>query len=983
MDYRKKFQLEYRKLNPKQKEAVDTIEGPVMVIAGPGTGKTQILALRIANILQIAQVNPSNILALTFTNSGAYQMKKRLLEIIGPPSYNVHIHTFHSFCNEVIGTFPEKFIIAKEINQLSDLEQITIIHQILDNGDFEYLKPLKSPYYYDKSIRKAIGDLKQENISPENFSKALKKEKDGKDLSKNLELFKIYQAYQQRLNQLGQYDYADMILFVLEAFKSDPEVLNFYQEKFQYILIDEYQDTNSAQNEIAETLASSSAQPNIFVVGDDEQSIFRFQGASIENILFFTQKYPEAKIVVLKENYRSTQKILDTSRVLISHNKNQIFGRLKVSKNLKSHHEQPIGGIYVGQFESGQVENFFVAKQIQELIKKGTRPSEIALIYREHRDSDEVADMLSRLGIPYKMEAGDNVLDDPEINKIIKILNSIENPNDDQALLEIMHYVFFNIPVIDAYKIANSAGVDRTHIFDIITSEKIDDLKLLKIKTVKKFIDLILECRLYAHNHTFADTFDFVINETGYLNFLLSLEDAVLHLNRLQSLFGEIKKNNIKNKNLNIKGFLEYLTALEENNLDILETPLDSNFEGVKLMTAHKAKGMEFDTVFLIHLSDKHWGNITKRNLIKLPTDLVKFQSVGDENDEEERRLFYVGLTRAKKNIYLSFANNYGEGPDSPGGIPSKFITELPEKNLTTIDAAKYEKQFDERLRLVFDEKKWHRSKALKSFIDELIEKFTLSATSLNAYLDCPRSFFLNQLLRVPKVKDFNQSYGTAVHFALENFFKIFKRDLTIPPKSLLIEYFAEGLTMEILAPIDLKRALKQGGEVLKKYYDFYQDSWEKKGPPMQCEYNFKYHNVKFGEIPISGIIDKIELVDKNALKVKIVDYKTSAPKSINQLLGKTKDARLAEFYQAYFYKLLSENDPLFKWQIAMVEFDFVSPRNNKFYKVGLPIEQNEFEKFKNLVKDTYREITEHKFEKNTKNCRRYNSTCEYFDLCQ
>ena len=981
MDYRRKFQLEYTRLNEKQKEAVDEIEGPVMVLAGPGTGKTQILAMRIANILRVGQVNPSNILALTFTNSGVYQMKKRLLEIIGPESYNVHVHTFHSFCNEVINTYPEKFILAKELNQLTDLEQVLLIQKILSNGDYENLKPLKSPFYYDKTIIKAIGDLKQEGISPDDFTKVLKEQEDLEDATrrKNIELVDIYLKYQNALQKTGHYDYADMILFTLDAFREDPEILSFYQEKFQYVLVDEYQDTNSAQNEIVKILGSFYENPNIFVVGDDEQSIFRFQGASVENVLFFSKNYPKAKMIVLKENYRSTQKILDASRSVISHNHDQIFSRLKISKKLQSANLKLKGDISLGEFSSGEVENFFVAKEIQKLIKVSVRPSEIAVLYKEHKDAEELTAYLAKLNVPYHIEAGNNILEDVEINKLIKIFQAIENLNDDLCLLEIMHYSFFKIPLIDTYKIANAAGVKKTHIFDLIASGKLAELKITKGKQINKFMELILSCRAFTKNQTFAATFDFVINETGYLNYLLKLKDAPHHLNRLQSLFSEIKIINAKNKSLDIKSFLEHLGALRENRIMIKEKPIAANFEGVRLMTAHKAKGLEFKNVFIVHLTDKHWGNAIKRNLIKLPANLIRHQiKIKDAEEAEERRLFYVALTRAKKNIYLTYATSYGEG-ESQYSVPSKFIGEIPELNFKKIKAETFESQFDERLRLSFAEKKWTHSETLKEFLDDLIEKFTLSATSLNSYLDCPYNFFLNQLLRVPKVKDFNQSYGTAVHSALESFFKSYQKKLILPDKSFLIKSFKESLDEEILTETDHRRALKQGSAVLEKYYEFYKTEW-KKGSPLSCEYNFKYHNVRYGKIPISGIIDKIETLD--GTNVKIVDYKTSSAKSLNQLLGKTKENRLAEFYQAYFYKLLADCDPLFRWKIISVEFDFVSPKNNKFYKTRLEIDEKEYQNFKELIEKTYRRILEHRFEKNRKACKNYNRKCEYFELC-
>ncbi|MFA6493271.1 MAG: UvrD-helicase domain-containing protein [Patescibacteria group bacterium] len=995
------FDAEYKKLNAKQKEAVDEIEGPVMVIAGPGTGKTQIIAMRIANILRKTQTEPSNILCLTFTNSGVQAMKERLLEIIGPAAYQIQVYTFHAFCNEVISQTPEKFLIAKKINQLDDLEQIFLIQNILKNHQFQYLKPLKSPYYYQKAILGKIGQLKQENITPKIFASIIKNEEDffekeKKDLTKakiqtrenqinkNKELGKIYELYQKNLLNTGKYDYNDMILFVLDAFKKDDELLSYYQEKFQYILVDEYQDTNSAQNEIVKLLASFYELPNIFAVGDDEQSIFRFQGASMENILAFKQVYPATKIIVLEANYRSGQNILDASRAVISQNKDQIFNRLEINKNLKSQIKNNPGIIKIAKFSNGSIENFFIAKEILDLIKiKKISPSKIAVLYKEHRDAEELIDFLSKLNVPYKIEVGENILDDIEINKLItffKVLNSDNKLEDNQFLLEVMHYPFFKLAPLDIYKIVSEASRSKKSIFTILSS----DLKLLNLenkKTVKKFLKLILECQQIIYNNTFSTSFELIINQTGYLDYLLSLKGDVRHLNRLQTLFKHIQLLNVKQKNLNLAKFLEHLELLQENQLAIKEEVIAAEFEGVNLMTAHKSKGLEFDVVFLIHLTDKHWGNKQIRELIKLPDNLLKIQTKTQENDEEERRLFYVTITRAKTNIYLTYSESYGEIESETFTIPSKFIGELPGKYLKEIKTKTFEQKFDEKLKLRFQDRKWHQSKKMAEFIKAILVKFQLSPTALNTFLQCPQRFFYDNILRVPKAKDFNQSYGTAIHFALDRFFKTYKKDLILPTKIKLVDWFKEGLEDEIMPEKDYERALNTGSEVLKTYYDTYLEIWQKRGVPIATEFNFGFHDVHFDNVPITGRIDKIELIDSISNKVRIIDYKTSSPKSLNQMLGLTKEKDLSLFYQAYFYKLLTEVDPLFRWQVGEIVFDFIS--DHGFKQVSLPIEEKKYKEFKKLVQETYKNMIDLKFEKEFKNCKKRDRVCDYSHICK
>lgn len=1006
------YQREYNKLNAEQKDAVDTIEGPVMVIAGPGTGKTQILAMRIANILQKTQTNPSNIFCLTFTNSGVQAMKKRLLSIIGPTSYQVHVTTFHTFCNEVISLYPEKFIIAKKLNQLTDLEQIFIIQKILERNNYKIIKPFKSPFHYQRSITAAISDLKQENIAPDVFNKMVKTELQNFDNSpdlyhqkgphegkmkskyltekanseKNLELADIYKQYQAELQKEGKYDFADMILFVLKAFENDPEILAIYQEKYQYILIDEYQDTNSAQNKIISILGSFYDNPNIFVVGDDEQSIFRFQGASLENILFFKEIYPKAKIVVLTNNYRSTQQILDISRSIIENNRNQIFNFLSVSKNLiskVSHH----GTVEIGEFSSGSVESFFVAKKIKELlINTHISPTEIAVIYKEHKDGEEIIDFFSKLDIPYILEIGGNVLEDPEIDKILSYLKALNfglGNFDNQALIEIMHYPFFGISPLDIYKVIVAANKARVNIFDVISNNKLlDELGLEEAEALKEFVKTFLECRNIANSSNFAHAFEEIINKTGYLNYLLTLGESVHHLNRLQSLFDEIKLTNTKDKSIKLSGYLKHLDLLQENEIPIKERSISPNFEGVRLMTAHKSKGLEFEYVFIPHCTDKHWGNKAKKELIKLPRSILKRRPSKDEDNEEERRLFYVALTRTKKHAYLTYANSYGESDNPTLTVPSVFISEIPKTKISNIDTKSYEDKFDERLLLTFANKKWQPSKALKEFLSNLIHDFVLSPTSLNSYLECPQKFFYDNILRVPKTKDFSQSYGTAVHKALELLFKKFKRDFRIPAKAEFIKDFVSALKEEIFTSEEEERAFGKGTEILSKYYDFYIQEWQKRGVPLNCEYDFSRHDVHFKDIPITGKIDRIDLINGLSNNVKIVDYKTSRPKSLNYLLGQTKENDTRLLYQAYFYKLLADTDPLFNWKVGEIEFDFISPEKDKFKNLILPIDEKEYDKFKNVVEDTYDKITNLEFHLEEQACKKGTGECPYFKIC-
>lgn len=608
-------------------------------------------------------------------------------------------------------------------------------------------------------------------------------------------------------------------------------------------------------------------------------------------------------------------------------------------------------------------------------MNEGVDPNEIAILYKEHRDAEELIEMLSRLKIPYKLEIGGNVLDDPEIKKLINYLKILSfGKPDDLLFFEVLHYDFFKIKPLDIYKISRMASETRKSIVDIILTEK----KLPN--PVNKFMEILLSCQHFAQNNTFAATFEHILNTSGFLNYLLKKEDSVYHLNRLQILYSEIKKLNIHQKDLNIDSFLKYLDNLETNDLIIKDKEIESDFTGVNLMTAHKAKGLEFEVVFVIKTIDKHWGNTLRRELIKLPSGILSIQKNDEDfSQEEERRLFYVALTRAKKFIFITYAQNYDENEEnSRFSIPSIFIGELPENKLTIIDSKVYEKEAIKYLKLIFDKNLAKPNKELKEFIKKIVQDFILSSTSFNSYLSCPKQFFYDHIIKVPKAKDFNQSYGTAVHKALENLFLIYMRDNKLPTKKQFISFFIEALNNEILTKPEIKRAQVSGSNVLEKYYDYYLDKIIKKGPPFSCEYNFRSHNVRFNNIPITGKIDKIEVIDPVGKIVKITDYKTSRPKSLNELLGKTKTKDLQYLYQAFFYKLLAESDPQFSWKIGEIEFDFVMPDNSKFKKIIVPIDQKEYEKFKDLLTKTYQQIQSLKFDLNSKNCNK----CDFENIC-
>ncbi len=522
-----KFLGLYNKLNAEQKQAVDAIEGPVMVVAGPGTGKTQILTLRIANILLKTDAAPRNILALTFSESGANSMRHRLASIIGASAYSVFINTFHGFCNDIIKNYPEDFPYIIGANNITEVEQIQILKDLIIDTRLEFLKPFGDNFYFLRPILQNINQLKREGIDPVKFKTIVESEqknfdqiedlyhekglhkgkmkgdyqKQQKSINKNKELSSIYEAYQDKLNEKRLYDYSDMIMEVLTALEKNKDLLLILQEEHQYILVDEHQDTNNAQNKIVELLCNFHKSPNVFFVGDEKQAIFRFQGASLENFLYFKTLYPDAKLVTLQENYRSTQNILNAAHSLLASPK---------LLNANVGHENKKIRIY--EFEKPETELYFIAKDIEEKIKSGVKPNEIAVLYRDNRDAFPVVHMLEKFGVNYIVRSDQDILADSDIKKFIVLLKAINNFGKSEYLIAAMHIDFLHIDPLDIYKILEYSNRSHIHIAHVLESKLLlEPLALTAPENIFMFYNNLKKWSIVSHNKNFIDFFKKII----------------------------------------------------------------------------------------------------------------------------------------------------------------------------------------------------------------------------------------------------------------------------------------------------------------------------------------------------------------------------------------------------------------------------------------------------------------------------------------
>lgn len=955
------FELSYKKLNDAQRKAVDTIEGPVLVLAGPGTGKTQVLTTRIANILKETDTDPSSILALTFTEAATKEMRERLIKLIGKDGYLVQVTTFHSFCADVIAQNPERFSRPAGMQNVTDLEKIQIIQDILQQGSFALLKPIGDTLFYLPYILSSISDLKREGftiakyselvtllreefeLEKDDISKTARLEKE-KLVNKNIDLLDIYEKYQNKLTELGRFDFNDMINWVVEAFEVDQDFLLGYQEKFQYLLVDEYQDTNSAQNRLIFALASYwGEQANIFAVGDPNQSIFRFQGASKENVREFEKAFPAHTKIVLDQSYRSTQTILDSAAALLGETP------LHANTNLKDEKIKTV------EFSSTILEDEFITSDIEEKIKKGASPKDFAVIVKENKDVDILVNLFKQKNIPYRLEGGTNILATPLVSQFLKILRvatTLHNTVDDLDLFTVLNYPYFHLNPLSILKISRQAHQDRKTLVDSLQSDhpELDD------KVVEAYLKFV-SWNSKAATHTLPEMFQMILQESGLLEYILALPQPIIELNSFGTLFDDVKSQSSSFPDLDLFGYVYNLGVMEENNLKLEEQVLIGNDDAVTLTTAHKSKGLEWQTVYIYRFADTHWGNKAKREMIKLPDGIIVYEDTDKEDkNAEERRLFYVAITRAKQNLYLTGSTQYDNSAKMI--FPAMFLEDLPKENIEKVDTKKLEKNSANILAaLMSPAKEVTLLDGEAEYLREIVKDLKLSPTALNTYLRCHYKFKLDNLYRIPRAKAPAMCFGTAVHYALEQLFRELNNG-KLESKEIFLKDFEAALAREIMTDTDFKDRLAHGKKVLTNYYDKYEKEFT------ACLFTEKSFGtsltsqIHLDDIALTGKVDRIEVANEKEKHVRVIDYKTGKSKTRNEIEGNTKNSDGDYKRQLTFYQLLAKLDKSFQYEVKETQIDFIEPdAQNNFHRENFIISPEDVTELKKVIKDSVSQI--------------------------
>lgn len=978
----KSYAERYQSLNQAQKRAVDTIDGPVMVIAGPGSGKTELLSLRVGNILSVGHAKASNILCLTFTETAARNMRARLEALIGPDAYRVAIYTFHGFCTDIIGKYSEYFYNGSQYRPASDLVQSEVLENI-----FKAL-PHKHPlggfhpdrgYAYLKECQVRIKDIKKGGFTPERFKEIVieneqalvelnsilrehlperigkdayaacdtmallfentgsslgkryavtlrdalekvdesgkttplsdwKSSTTGKDddgtrvfkdslaIPKMYGLHEVYEKYQRDLHARGLFDYEDMILQVVEALYKNVTLRTELEEQYQYIMVDEFQDTNNAQLSLVKAISSNEVhegRPNVCVVGDDDQAIYKFQGAEISNIHSFKELYRDVEVIVLTENYRSTQKVLDFARGVVLQGVYRLETKYEeIRKDLVAKNSKlEAGAIYVHAFATGEEEYTFISSEVRKLLDKGVPPEEIALISREHKQLLNMLPYLDMLAVPYTYTRKENVFDERHVKELVMLcrllatVGATEFERDD-LLPEILAFPFWGLKRISIWKIAEHAKREHTTWFDAM--QKSDDVH---IRDISSFLievgiasqttplELILDTLIGSKEQPLVtdspDDDAFMPNEltlsTSYTSPYKSYyfgknalkENPSAYINFLSSLrvFIHSLREYKEGESLRAQDVGAFVDVHQSYNIPLInETPFAHNEHSVQLLTSHGAKGLEFAYVFVVAVNDAVWAGSKKGSKLSFPANLPLTQA-GDEEDDFIR-LFFVALTRARHTLYLTHHDSPLRFLSSPlVPVADTLTVSISTPELLTHGLSPYHAP-----PFATDE---------KALLAKVIEGYMLSPTHMNNFLNIidggPLKFLEQNILRFPQAMTASSVYGSAVHKALE----VAQLEAKVsggktPALASLLVTFTKELKRGRLTKVDHEKFQARGVEVLTKYYDIAKSTLDGN---VMVELNFAKQGVHVDGALLTGKIDKI--VEGEDKTWQVYDLKT------------------------------------------------------------------------------------------------------------
>lgn len=971
----KEFTAAYEQLNTQQRQAVDAIDGAVMVIAGPGTGKTQTIALRVANILKQTQMRPSNILCLTFSTSGVKAMRERLRHFIGPDAYGVTVQTVHGFCNDVIQQHPDVFAEWRTLEQVSEIERLRIARAGI--ATLPVAAILRRPRVgQDRamSIVRRIDELKRENVRPADLQAIVDpfmaeiaitptgKERDKttaaykNDLQKVAqfkEFIQVYEYYQAELRSSHRYDFSDMVLTCLDALKANEWLLAPLQEQYQYVLVDEFQDLNTSQFSIIQTLIDyvhTDQVPNVFCVGDDDQAIYRFQGANLGNMQSFIGSFPQATIITLTNNYRSNQLVLNAAANVIEYNEGRLVNTLPtIHKNLIAAATVPDCTPTLKRYPSIEVQYAGIAELLRAKHEKGVAWSDMAIIARRNADVLEAAEFLTAVQIPCDIQAKRDLTKQTEVLQLISVLKSIIEPSESVLLSNALSAPLLGVPTLELAKLWTSY---RSHQRDA----DVETIPLLQFVLEAEDTQFIIHCAQHAEkiwqwhtqlpHQTVPELLQEILLHTKLIPQLGDKHADPLQLGIVYAFYEYVKSRCYEQKSVTIRQLIADLEEfMQEDGLSLQYEIPHLVQDGVQLLTAHAAKGLEFTTVVVPNAWSGNWGKRRVQSDLSLPMHLIFKHDKANEkelNQEDERRLFYVALTRAKECITVTLPEKYRSGETLKQAEVSGFIAEAANAIAETV----LQPEHLPAPIIPIVPKQTVLEPEFKEFLQHRVEQFELSVTALNVFLEDPERFLWEQLLQQPKAKQAHLAYGTAVHAALEHYALARKnhQDCTVEQIINAFTHYIE--TRELMTKKEREEYLHLGKEVLQAYAE---DMLQNQPHVLYTERQLK---ARLGDIPLKGKVDRIDILTPDSRQIRIVDYKTGGVKTEAAV---RKDENL--FRQLVFYKILADNAASFPFDATKFCLDFVGNDSATRRVVELEVTQQDVAELEQVIKQVWQKI--------------------------
>ena len=1052
------FQKYYKSLNSQQRKAAGTTDGAVLVLAGPGTGKTQLLSIRTANIIRQNKAKAENILILTFTNAAARAMRQRLASVIGHDGYNVEVETFHSFANSIVLESEGAIKYVKDRIEMSEVEKVRAIEYILDNvKGAEVLRPFGSPYIHRKEIEKRISELKNEGITPEDFNSSLKDLKaDGINLEERHitrlnALSIIYENYEKLkdekslvlFDERGRIDYDDMILIALDALKKDEELRKLFRKEYKYVMVDEYQDTNGAQLELLFAILDP-VSCNVCCVGDDDQAIYRFQGATLANFRELKKRLPALETIKLTDNYRSTGRLIELTDKIIR----QLPEKERIAvKNLTSCAHYNNDGIRFLEFLTEEEELAFLVEEVKkqaDIIKKDKSLSaeerekpfnNIAVLVRKREQILRVIDAFLKAGVPYATDGEEDIRQERRVRQMLDVLelaraSAATNERKSLVLYKVLTSDYIDASQTDILKFISfieglrrsrkANGIDdyrSCNFFEIFVErfarfeKNADGGNLMPSGSESSALGIARELKLenpcalhkaaWAINRLLADSgsrpvHDVLmryISDVNLYRFILKRyeKDQVIRIRDLRALvsfINMVKEADMANPALGLDEFMEELSLREMHGMPVKGELATLSQDGVRLYTAHKSKGLEFYTVFMpFCLEQKSWPVRKKAETVPLPPEICRSKERATEketlkllNRYDELRLFYVASTRAK--AYLIYTATPREKV-----VISQFLSYIGMEPVS--GAPPEEEEFlGEYLQRTKDRDPLEN---ISDAVQDIVTNLSLNPTSLNNYITCRRKFLYDNVLRLPGRKNQHLVFGNCAHKALEEVYTSFMDNGKFPSFVFFKDAFKKELEYQG-STSEIKTWCLDRLETLSKWY-----AVSAKSPvmPMDLENKLEIH---IPEGPLfKGTFDKIEA--DAAGGIRVIDYKTGKPDKHIKAIANCKDlSKYAcdDYYrQLVAYKMLYEASRSVREQKSVTKgvIQFLEPVSETVKKYGMEkgtysditvdLTDEMVKELKNVIMDCWNNIQALKFEKlPERDDKDRCARCEYDSIC-